>query len=265
MPFVPVGSAALHHQAAGSGDPVVLVHAGIADSRMWRPQVEALARDRRVITYDMRGFGRSAPAPGPFSHTGDLRALLDALTVDSADLVGCSFGGMVAMDLALADPHRVRSLTMVASRPAGYDTGDADDPSIAAILAAERAGDLALVNELEIDLWVVGPGRTRADVDPAVLALVRDANAIALANERSGLGDPRPFAHPDGLAALPALSAPLLVLHGAHDRPWARRAAADMAARVPGARVVEIPAAAHLSGLEAPERVNAELRSFLDR
>ncbi|MGX7826504.1 alpha/beta fold hydrolase [Actinokineospora sp. 24-640] len=264
MPFATTGTAALYYEAAGEGDPVVFVHAGIADSRMWHRQVADLARDHRTVVYDMRGFGRSAPVPGPFSSTDDLLGLLDALDVGSAHLVGCSFGGMVAMDLALTAPDRVRSLTMIASRPAGYDTGDADDPRVAAIAAAEQAGDLDAVNELEVDLWVVGHDRSRADVDPAIVALILDANAIALANERRGLGDPKPFNHPEGLSALAALRVPLLVVHGEHDLPWACRAAADMAALIPGTRVVEIPGAAHLPGLEAPGLVNAELRAFLD-
>src|SRR5215208_6198208 len=87
-----VNGARIYYEVAGEGDPLVLVHAGIADSRMWEDQLMAFADRYRVIRYDMRGFGMTAMVDLPFSHHEDLRGLLDSLDVERAHLVGCSMG-----------------------------------------------------------------------------------------------------------------------------------------------------------------------------
>jgi pimeloyl-ACP methyl ester carboxylesterase len=85
-----VNGATLHYEVTAEGGPLVLVHAGISDSRMWDAQVDAFSRHYRTIRYDLRGFGRSPMVPGPFSHHADLSALLGALVVDRAAFVGCA-------------------------------------------------------------------------------------------------------------------------------------------------------------------------------
>ena len=94
----------IHYERSGTGFPLLLIHAGIADSRMWEPQALALANDFDMIRPDMRGFGDSDLPPGPYSTRADLIGLLDQLGVDRAHIVGCSMGGTVAVDLALEYP-----------------------------------------------------------------------------------------------------------------------------------------------------------------
>src|SRR6478735_6025750 len=95
----------LHHRVDGVGDPVLLLHAGVADLRMWQRQLPALARDRRVISCDLRGFGQTPLAPGQaYCDAEDVLALLDHLDVGTFDLVGASYGGSVALQVASAVP-----------------------------------------------------------------------------------------------------------------------------------------------------------------
>jgi pimeloyl-ACP methyl ester carboxylesterase len=89
---------------------LVLIHAGIACSRMWEGQLAAFARRYRVIRYDMRGFGRTEMIEGVYDHHRDLRGLLDSLGAERALLVGCSIGGRTAIDFALKYPGGVRVL-----------------------------------------------------------------------------------------------------------------------------------------------------------
>src|SRR5215207_4669466 len=96
-----VNGARIYYEAAGEGDPLVLVHAGIADSRMWEDQLMAFADRYRVIRHDMRGFGTTAMVERPFSYHEDLRALLDSLLVERAHLVSSSTGGGTVLDFAL--------------------------------------------------------------------------------------------------------------------------------------------------------------------
>ncbi len=89
---VSVNGATLYYELVDEAEPLVLVHAGIADSSMWDAQIEAFAQHYRVIRYDMRGFGKTAMVEEPYSHHEDLRGLLDSLKAGRAHLVGCSMG-----------------------------------------------------------------------------------------------------------------------------------------------------------------------------
>ena len=105
----------------GSGEPVVLLHAGVADRRMWGPLVPALSGGHRVIRPDARGFGETLPPLGPWSHHTDLLALLDELLISRAHLVGASMGAGVAVEAALARPEAVASLILAAPGGARAD------------------------------------------------------------------------------------------------------------------------------------------------
>jgi pimeloyl-ACP methyl ester carboxylesterase len=115
-----VNGATIYYEVVGEGEPLVLVHAGIADSRMWEGQLTAFADRYRVLRYDMRGFGRTAMVEGTFSHHEDLRGLLDFLGLDRAHLVGCSMGGGAVLDFALEYPDRVGNLVLVGSAVGGF-------------------------------------------------------------------------------------------------------------------------------------------------
>ena len=113
--------ATLYYEVAGEGGPLVLVHAGIADGRMWEGQLEPFSRRYRTVRHDMRGFGRSPMVEGAYSHHADLRALLDALEIDRAAFVGCSMGGATVIDFALENPGRVEALVLVGSAVGGFE------------------------------------------------------------------------------------------------------------------------------------------------
>jgi pimeloyl-ACP methyl ester carboxylesterase len=109
--FAEVDRASLYYEVVGNGEPLVLIHAGIADRRMWDGQLGAFAEHPRVIRYDMRGCGRSDTSEGaPFSHHDDLRGLLDSLGIERASFVGCSIGAKTVIDFALDQPWRARAL-----------------------------------------------------------------------------------------------------------------------------------------------------------
>jgi 3-oxoadipate enol-lactonase len=111
----------LYYEEAGVGPAVVLIHGFTLDTRMWDDQFLPLAQGFRVIRYDLRGFGRSAlPTDAPYSHVEDLRALLDALGLQQAHLVGLSKGGGVALDFALTYPQRTTALVLIDSILGGH-------------------------------------------------------------------------------------------------------------------------------------------------
>ncbi len=138
--FAPSDGARLYYEISGSGESLVLVHTGIADSRMWDGRLATFARRYRVIRYDMRGFGRSAMVEGPFSHHEDLRALLDSLGIERVFLVGCSIGGRAIIDFTLEHPERVRALVPVGSALSGFDAGEDPPEQWEGLVAVKTPG-----------------------------------------------------------------------------------------------------------------------------
>jgi pimeloyl-ACP methyl ester carboxylesterase len=257
-----VNGARMYYEVVGEGEPLVLVHAGIADSRMWEGQITAFADRYRVIRYDMRGFGRTEMVEGSFSHHEDLRGLLDALDVEQAHLVGCSMGGGAVLAFALEYPQRVGNLVLVGSAVGGFGP-DFDPPAQwDEILAAEEAGNLERVSELEVQVWVDGPERSPEDVDDSVRDLVREMNLIALRNEALELGEEWP-PEPPAADRLPDVQAPTLLIVGDEDQPRVFAAADLLEKELPNVRKVIMHGTAHLPNMERPEEFARIVLDFL--
>jgi 3-oxoadipate enol-lactonase len=261
---VQVNGAEIHHDEAGAGHPLILLHAGICDRRMWDAQLSALAQHFHVIRYDLRGFGQTLMPPGPFSHLADLEGLMAALGIERAHLMGCSKGGSCALDLALARPEQVSALVLVCSSPSGYRPAEEvpESPQWPAVVAAYNTGDLERAAELEVQVWVDGPRRTPDQVNLAIRERVREMDLIALRQEAAGLGQEQP-ANPPAAPRLAEVRAPTLVIIGDLDAPISLSSGEALAAGIPGARRVVIEGTAHLPNMEQPERFNEVVLNFL--
>ena len=260
-----VNAAQIYYEVAGQGPPFVMIHAGVADSRQWNNEFVSFAPRYRVLRYDMRGYGKSEPVEGEFGHLQDLTSLLDHLDLaQPLILMGCSMGGAIAMDFALAQPGRVSALIMVGSGPSGLDL---DVPAPAKFEAAEKAyeaGDLDLLAELETQIWFDGEGRSSAQVNPAMRALAHDMNRHALAQQAKHLGKRLPDAEAPAAGRLGELHMPVLIIVGSHDTPYILAAADYMAERIPSARKAVIEDAAHLANMDQPDEFRQILTAFLD-
>lgn len=258
-----VNGARIYYEVAGEGEPLALVHAGIADSRMWEAQLAEFANHYQVIRYDMRSFGRTAMVEGPYSHHDDLRGLLDSLDVERAHLVGCSMGGGAVLDFALEFPERAGNLVLVGPAVGGFRP-DFDPPrQWDELVAADEAGDLGRISELEVQIWVDGPRRSPEDIDVSIRDLVREMNLIALENEASGLGEEwEP--EPPAVDRLPDIQAPSLLIVGEEDQPRVFAAADLLERELPNVRRVVIPSTAHLPNMERPEHFNRLVLDFLE-
>jgi 3-oxoadipate enol-lactonase len=259
-----VGNADLYYEMAGQGQPVVLIHAGVADCRQWDHEFAWLAGDFQVLRYDLRGYGKSAPIEGEFRHVEDLKALLDQRGLGRpVVLIGCSMGGSMAMDFAPAHPARVKALVMVGSRPSGLPVDLCDDTRGDEADAAFDAGDLERAAELEAQIWVDGVGRTAEQVDPRMRALAVEMNLLALSHAARQLGKRLPDSATPATERLGELRIPMLVVAGAHDLPYVHEAAVYLLERVPSARKVILEGAAHLANMDRPEAFENTVRSFL--
>jgi pimeloyl-ACP methyl ester carboxylesterase len=262
--FVESNGARLPYEIAGAGFPLVLIHAGVADRRMWDGQVAAFAGHYRTVRYDLRGFGKSVAAPGPFSHHEDLRAVLDGLGIARSHLVGLSLGGTTALDFALSEPERVAGLVVVCASPSGAPASDELRAGWRIIEERLDAGDVAGAIDHELRMWVDGPGRPEGAADPAVRAFVRRMEEVAFARHET---DP-PMAEvklaPPAVARLGEVRAPTLLIVGDRDYPEKVDHARRMAAEIPHARLEVVPDVAHMVNLEASELFNRLVRGYLD-
>lgn len=246
--FARIGMAKLFYQVAGEGQPFVMIHAGVADHRQWNNEFARFATRFRVIRYDRRGYGRSEPVEGEFSHLGDLTALLDLLNVDEpVVLMGCSMGGGLAMDFALTHPSRVRALMMIDAGPEN----------------AYKIGDLDLVAEIETQIWFDGAGRTPRQINQEMRRLAYEMDRAALAHEVKKLGRRLPDTQSPAASRLAELELPVLVIVGAHDTPYFLAAADYMVEKLPLARKVIIEAAAHLPNMDQPNEFQRIVETFL--
>ena len=251
------------HRKGATGVPLVFLHAGVADGRMWQPQWDAFVEHHPLLRYDRRGFGRTRVHEArPYSRTADLVAVLDAAGLQRSVLVGCSQGGRVALDLAVARPDRVAALVLVAPAVNGAPTPELQGAVKAlsdAVDAAIEAGNVEAANQLEAQLWLDGPLGPRGRVGGAVRALFLDMNGIALAAADPGTAVDEPSAW----ARLEQIGRPTLVVWGDLDLPHLQERCETLVQRIPGAKRVLLEGTAHLPGLEAPARFNAALAEFL--
>ncbi len=259
-----INNARIYYEIGGEGQPFVMIHAGVADSRQWNNEFDFFTSQYRVLRYDLRGYGKSEPAAGEFSHLQDLSALLGYLGVDQPIvLMGCSMGGGLAMDYALERPDQVQALIMVGSGPTGLKL---DVPTPAKFEEAEKAynaGDLDRLAELEVQIWFDGEGRMPGQVNPAMRQLAYDMDRNALALEAKGLGKRLPDAKAPAAERLSELKMPVLIIVGSHDTPYILAAADYMAEKIPSARKVVIKDAAHLSNMDQPDEFMRILSEFL--
>lgn len=262
--FVEFNGARIHFTGTGEGTALVFVHAGIADSRMWRPQIAFFSPRYRVITFDLRGFGQTAMAAGEYSNADDLEAVMDALGVEKAALVGCSMGGSAAINFALRNPQRALALVPVCSGVEGYEVEDTEG-SLALWTQAQEArrqGDFECYAEAVCRLWVDGPRRKPEAVEPGVRAFVKEM--LRTSFDTPGKSGKQVVPSPLMVNRLGEIRTPTLVIAGREDVPEMTPHIQKLSAEIQGARLAVIEGAGHLPGLEQPAEFNRLLDDFLN-
>ena len=232
---------------------------------MWKDQIEEFSQYYKVITYDMRGYGKSTPVNGIFNHSNDLLGLLNHLNVQSAHFVGCSKGGGVLIDFALSNPELVKSITLVSTFPHGYDDENEPDPPKEWQLAIDsfNNNDLEKTSEIECKIWVIGRYRQKNEVSEKIFTSIKQMNLIVLKNEKDftmkeEITNPKAF---DMLKENKHLF-PILFILGTLDDPLINTNAIKVA-EIIAAPIVSIDNTAHLPNMEKPTEFNSELRNFL--
>ena len=258
------GNATLAAESDGSGQPLICLHAGVADKRMWRNQLHAFNSTHQVIAYDRREFGDTTSPDEPFRHMDDLAELIAVQQLSSPVLLGCSQGGRIAIDFALANPGVAAALILISTALSGAPTPEAPDDIqelIDALDAAEERQDNETVNQIEAHMWLDGPRQNRGRVGGDMRTLFLDMNGCAL-DHAPLYAEQDP---PDAIPHLQQLTLPILLIHGALDFPHVLARHRGLAERWPHAETIEIADCAHLPSLEQPDVVNQHIKAFLDQ
>ena len=262
MPTLNLHGANIAYDEAGSGHPLLLVHAGIANRHMWDAVWEPLASRFRVIRPDLRGFGESIAATEPFTNWHDLARLLRALDAVPAHVIGVSSGGAASLDLALAEPYKVDRLVLVAPGLAGWEWADQLKADWDAEEAAWVRGDLDEVAWANVRTWVDGPvrgGPAPEELRQAVFDMYRPALQLQKVEgaEDSGSLEPR------SSGRLGEVGAKTLVIVGELDQPDMMKVGEHLAQEIPDARLVTMPGVSHLPPMEAPDEFVMIVTEFL--
>ncbi|MGI0054670.1 MAG: alpha/beta fold hydrolase [Thermoplasmata archaeon] len=263
---IPGGSMA--YEELGQGPPIVLLHEGIADRRMWNREFAGLAKNYHVVRYDLRGYGTSTPATAEYYPVRDLVGLLDELHLDRPLIVGPSMGGKIALDLTLALPQRVGGLLLIAPGYSGMDydqvpggkaTFERDEQLSKAAADAWGAGQPDKATEFLRQLWASALTASALDL---FRTMVRD-NAKEVFEERSGQFERREGG--PAAARLAEVRVPTHILVGDRDNPAMPHCANFLGRGIHGAEVEIVPGADHLLNLSRPDAFDAAVPTIFSR
>ncbi|HEX4345728.1 MAG TPA: alpha/beta fold hydrolase [Solirubrobacteraceae bacterium] len=263
MPTLSVNGTELYHERRGAGEPLLLIMGMSGHSLHWgEPFLGELERDFELILYDHRGVGRSAAESEPFTIARlaeDALALLDALQIERAHVLGISMGGMVAQELALAQPQRILTLTLGATYCGGPGAQFTDDTVVQSLAAAILSGDAErkVRTGWEYNVspeFATGAGNFERFAE--VAAMYPMALAMTLLQVQAIVGH-------DTSARLGEIAAPTLVVHGTADQMLAVANGEIVAGLIPGARLELLDGVGHLFFWEQPERAAQLVREHV--
>ena len=252
----------LFYQMKGSGSSLLLLHAGIADSRMWDAQFDDFSEYFQVVRCDLRGYGHSFLPNGPFAYYEDIRVLVEALNLAPTWLIGASFGAQVAIDFALAYPSQVNGLVLVSPVVSGFQpTREVKQFNEQEEVLLE-SGKLEDATELNLRMWVDGPYRASGVVEPAIRKQVGEMQLQAFSHP-----EPNNVAlsklNPPAIEQLHNIQHPVLIISGLLDVPEFVQLSELLVESIPEAKRIVIPEVAHMLSMEVPDKFHQHVSEFI--
>ena len=274
MSIAKVGSVELYYEEHGTGDPLLLIMGLAADSQAWMFQIPDFAKQYRVIAFDNRGVGRSSKPAGPYTiheMADDTLGLLDALKIDKAHVVGVSMGGMIAQELVLRNPERVRALVLACT----YPEPDADIERTRTFTVEQFGGSVDASGGIHVDLKALNPMMFLQQLLPNVfnqsfiekeLPKLMQVFSGALQygfSMEAILGQVGAVMTHKATDRLHAIKSPTLVITGDADRLVPPASSDILAREIPNAKLVKISGGSHGFNFETPQLFNDAVLDFL--
>jgi 3-oxoadipate enol-lactonase len=261
MTVIRVGEIELDYERSGAGPPLLMIMGMSGSSLSWgEPFLEDLRQDFELIVYDHRGVGASTPLNGPITireMAEDAAGLLAALEIDTAHVLGISMGGMIAQELALAHPNRIRTLAVGCTYCGGPGSVHIDEEALRPLIRARASGDRERILHASWEINV-SPGYAQ---DPDAWArfvaiAIRRPVAIPVIAEQA-----RAIAEHDTSGRLGEIATPTLVIHGSADQLLPVANGHMVAELIPGSQLEIFDGLGHLFFWERPERSADLLRA----
>jgi pimeloyl-ACP methyl ester carboxylesterase len=256
--YIDVEGGRIFYEAAGRGSAVVMIHDGLLHRETWNGQFASFAANHRVIRWDRRGYGRSDSPKAPFINLNDLHALMKALSIEEASLIGCSSGSLLAIEFTLVHPDMVSALVLVGPIVSGFGfsqhfstRGDREQP--------ERDAPV----EHKIEYWT---SRDPWIMSPESMAARKVMKGLMVENPQNLIGSGS-FAKWPGFSCLSRLSeikVPTLIVSGESDIPDVHAHAGVIQGGIKGSKRVVLSRSGHLVHFEIPEVFNRLVLGFLD-
>lgn len=262
--YITVANSKLYVEESGKGAPLLLLHGGLLDHRMWENQVSELNNSFRVLNCDMRKHGLTQDGDSTFLNSTAIGLILDSLGITRTHIMGLSLGAVAATDFVLAHPDRVGKLILAAPGLIGYELNH--DPALVAnnrqIEVARQQGDTLAYVEYFLRSWTDGPKRTPVTVNAQLRDRVRQMVYDNLTHHQWAT-HLRFTEEPLAIKRLSSIQSPTLVLVGDMDMTDILAISDELSQKIPSVKKVVIHQAAHMLNMEQPAVFNQAVKAFL--
>lgn len=261
--YAEVSGSRLYYETAGQGYPLVFIHGGLADSRMWDEQFSSFADHFKVIRYDARGFGKSETPKNPFYPYQDLKALLDYLNVEKAFFLGLSMGGAISIDFTLEYPERVRALILAGPSVHGFAYSEEFLQKGLELftVALKKGAEQATRILFEDPFWdYVLPSLEHIKARNKMRIMAREFFQVFY-------WDPNLMgaATPPAIERISGINVPTLLIAAGNDHPENISVIKKLESEIRGAKRVNLAGACHMMNLEYPQKFNRVVHEFLKK
>ncbi len=251
MSFFKYNGGDIYYSVVGEGEPIVFIHGFGLDSRMWKPQVQELSTNYRVITYDLRGFGKSSVPVDKYSHVGDLHTLLQHLGINTSSLVGHSFGGEIAIQFTLEYPDIVNRLVLISSSLSGYSF---ENSSWNVLKELGRKGKLSEIRNQMLNHKMVKELEDNTEAKELVTTMLKEYSCWHFLNK-----DPREDDDSMSMDRLGEIEIPVNIIVGGDDSKAQKEIAQILDSRIPKSTLTVIENAGHMVNLENPVQIRQNI------
>jgi len=259
--FAEVNDTRLYYEIVGKGHPLVLIHGFSLNTKMWDDQFEAFAKRFKVIRYDVRGFGKSAlPTIGKeYSHTMDLKALLNQLGIDYAYIIGLSMGGGIALNFTLEYPEVTEALILADSILGGFQDWSKTRLELDELISKEaKEKGIEAGKEVWKNCLLFKPAFEKPNVALRLKQMISDYSGWHLVNS-----DPSRSLDPPAIERLQEIKVPTLIIVGERDLPDLHKIADILNRKIQNSQKITLKGVGHMSNMETPNEFNKAVLNFL--